>query len=178
MPGIAIKSQVAGELQRQINQELGSAHAYLALAIWCDAQNLKGFARYFSTQAAEERQHAQKFIQHVLDRGMTPALASLPAPKGNFATLLDVARQAQAMERGNTAGINACYAAALAEQDYPAQVLLQWFINEQVEEENWADEMADRVQQASCAGAESDLDRHIERYLGEEGVNAGKGAKA
>jgi ferritin len=157
---------------------LGAAQSYLALGVWCDAQNLKGFARYFSTQASEERQHAQKFVQHVLDRGVVPVLAALPAPKANFSDLLEVARHAQAMEQANTVGINACYAAALAQQDYPAQVLLHWFIAEQVEEEDWADEMVDRVQQASCAGAQGDLDRHIERYLRQEGVNAAKCEKS
>ncbi len=122
MPGIAIKPLVVTELQRQINQELGAAHSYLALGVWCDAQNLKGFARYFSTQAAEEREHAQKFIRHLLDRGVSPAPTALPAPKSNFSDLLEVARHAQAMERENTVGINACYSAALAQQDYPAQV--------------------------------------------------------
>jgi ferritin len=174
MPGIAIKPQVVTEIQRQINQELGASYSYLALGVWCDAQNFKGFARYFSTQAFEERKHAQKFIQHLLDRGVSPELAALEAPQAKFSNLLDVARRAQAMEQANTAGINSCYAAALAGQDYPAQVLLQWFIGEQVEEENWADEMVDRVQRANCAGAQGDLDRHIERYLKEDGVNAAK----
>jgi len=178
MPGIATKPQVVIEIQRQINDELGAAHAYLALAVWCQAQNLKGFARYFSTQAFEERQHAQKFLQHLLDRGVVPVLAALAAPKTDFSSLLDIARQAQAMEQANTRGINACYAAAVAQQDYPAQVLLQWFITEQVEEENWADEMVERVQKASCAGALGELDRHIERYLGEEGADAAKGEKS
>ena len=58
-----------------------------------------------------------------------------------------------------------CYDAAVAAKDYPAQVLMQWFINEQVEEEAWCMEMVERVQAATCAGGTSDLDRHIERYL-------------
>ena len=56
-------------------------------------------------------------------------------------------------------------AAAVKGQDYAAQVLLQWFINEQVEEEAWTDEMVERVEAAACAGASAELDRHIERYL-------------
>jgi ferritin len=69
------------------------------------------------------------------------------------------------MEQSNTQGINSVYEAALGARDYPAQVLMQWFINEQVEEEAWCFEMVERVQAATCAGALSDLDRHIERYL-------------
>ena len=79
-----------------------------------------------------------------------------------------MAQQAQAQEHANTLGINAVYEAAVAAKDYSAQVLMHWFINEQVEEEDWSTEMVERVQTASCAGSLSDLDRHIERYLEEE----------
>ena len=72
------------------------------------------------------------------------------------------------MEQANTAGINAAYEVALRERDFPAQVLLQWFINEQVEEEAWADEMVERIEVAGCSGGLMDLDRHIERYLSDE----------
>ena len=57
------------------------------------------------------------------------------------------------------------YEAALREKDYAAQVLLQWFINEQVEEEAWTDELIARVQRAECPGGLAELDRHIERHL-------------
>jgi ferritin len=168
MPRIAIKPAVLAELQRQFNHELAAAHAYTALAVWCVQQNFKGFARYFYRQSAEERVHAQKFVDHLLDRGTLPECRALPAPKVQFQDLLAVARHAQAMEQANTAGVNSAYEAAVREGDYPAQVLLHWFINEQVEEEDWADEMVDRVVGASCAGGLSDLDRHIERYLDDE----------
>lgn len=169
-----IKSAVLNELQRQMNHELGAAHSYLALAIWCDVQNLKGFASFFSTQAKEEREHAQKFIDHLLDRGAAAPLSTLAAPRNEFGSILEVAQHAQSMEEANTAGVYAAYEAAVRERDYPAQVLLHWFINEQVEEEDWAAEMVDRVQNANCAGGMSDLDRHIERYLKEKGVDAVK----
>jgi ferritin len=171
MPGIAVKPAVLTELQRQLNHELAASHNYQALALWCEDRNFKGFARYFHKQADEERGHARKFIAHLLDRGVLPDLAAIPAPKGKFNTLMEVARQAQTMEQANTAGINAAYKAALREEDFPAQVLLQWFISEQTEEEDWADEMVDRVDAANCAGGLSDLDRHIERYLEDEVVD-------
>jgi ferritin len=72
------------------------------------------------------------------------------------------------MERTNTEGVTAVYEEALAAKDYPAQVLMHWFINEQVEEESWSAEMVERVEAAGCAGGMSDLDRHIERYLAEK----------
>jgi ferritin len=160
--------KVAEELNRQFNQELTAAHSYLALSVWCDVRNLKGFGKYFVKQAGEERAHAERLLKHLTDRSVTAEVTALPAPKQEFKNLLEVALQAQAQEHANTLGINAVYEAAVAAKDYPAQVLMHWFINEQVEEEDWSTEMVERVQTASCAGSVSDLDRHIERYLEEE----------
>jgi len=163
-----VPDKVLSELNRQLNQEFGAAHSYRALSLWCEDQNLKGFARYFAKQANEEQTHANRMTAHLIDRGALPALGAIPAPKTNFDSLMDVARHAQTMEQGNTKGIHGVYEAALAAKDYAAQVLMQEFIKEQVEEESWCLEMVERVQGASCAGGLSDLDRHIERYL-EEG---------
>ena len=69
------------------------------------------------------------------------------------------------MEQANTKGINAVYEAAVAAKDYPAQILMQWFISEQVEEEAWCAQMIDRVAAATCAGSVAELDRHIVKYL-------------
>ncbi len=167
MSNLKISTNVLAELNRQYNQELNSAHSYRALSLWCEEKNLKGFACYFDKQAGEEHGHARKIAAHVIDRHSLPQTAALPAPKFDFKSLLDAARHAQAMEQTNTQGIHSVYEAALGAKDYPAQVLMHWFINEQVEEERWSSEMVDRVQSATCAGSLSDLDRHIERLLAE-----------
>lgn len=172
MPGAAIAPAVLTELQRQLNHELGAAHGYTALAVWCFDRNLKGFARYFHKQAGEEREHAQRFIDHLLDRGAVPALASIEAPRLAFESLVDVARQARDMEQANTRGISRAYEAALAHKDYPTQVMLHWFINEQVEEEAWADEMVARAEASTTPGGMQALDRHLERYLTDRGHGA------
>ena len=163
-----IPAKVLAELNRQFNQELGAAHSYRALSIWCEAQNLTGFAGFFTKQAAEEHVHAEKIIAHIIDRSAMPKMTAIAAPKYDFKSLLEVARHAQVMEQTNTKGINSVYEAALGAKDYPAQVLMQWFITEQVEEEAWCYEMVERVQAATCAGSLSDLDRHIERYLADD----------
>jgi ferritin len=156
---------VLAELTRQLNHELSAAYAYQAMSIWCDAETLKGFAAFFSIQAKEEREHAGKMIEHLRDRGVAAELGALPAPKQDFAALIEIARHAQSMEQANTRGINAVFEAALAAKDYPVQVLMHWFINEQVEEEAWAAELVSRVQGATCAGSLSDLDRHVVKLL-------------
>lgn len=171
MAGTTIAQPVLTELQRQMNHELFAAQSYLSLSLWCEDENFKGFARYFLKQGEEERAHARKFIDHLLGRGVLPALTDMAAPQGRFKSLMEAAKHALSLERANTAGINAAYEAACNAKDYPSMVLLQWFITEQVEEEDWANEMVDRVEQANCAGAMTDLDRHIERYLAEKVVD-------
>jgi ferritin len=168
MAKIKIPSKTLTELNRQVDYELTAAHAYLAMSIWCASRSLKGFAGFFARQSGEEREHAEKLMDHVQDRGVAPELAAIAAPKQNFKSLLEVVEQAQAMEQSNTGGINAVYEAAVADKDYPAQVLMHWFIKEQVEEEAWAAELVDRVQAATCAGSLLDLDRHVEKLLADD----------
>jgi ferritin len=163
-----IPSKTLTELNRQLNCELTAAQAYLGLSVWCASRSLKGFAGFFAKQSGEEREHAEKLMKHVHDRGAVPELAAVAVPKQNFKSLLEVVEQAQAMEQSNTGGINAVYEAAVAAKDYPAQVLMHWFINEQVEEEAWAAELVDRVRAATCAGSLLDLDRHVEKLLAAE----------
>ena len=165
MPGIALNPAVISELQRQLNHEWTASHAYEAMAVWCDDQNFKGFARFFLKQAGEEREHARKIMAHLMDRSVVPVLSEIKAPRNTFQGLMDVARHAQSQERANTQGVNAAYEVAVREKDYPAQVMLQWFVTEQVEEENWADELIDRLDRAQCSGGVAELDRHVERYL-------------
>ena len=170
MPNTKISPKVLAELNRQVNHEFNAAQGYRGLSLWCADQNLKGFAGFFAQQAVEEIGHAEKISTHLQDRRVMPELAAIAAPKQNFRSLLEAAQHAQTMEQANTQGIHAAYEAALAAKDYPAQVLLHWFIGEQVEEEAWSTEMVERVQSATCAGSLSDLDRHIERLLSRDKV--------
>ena len=169
MPGTPIRPEVETELQRQLNHELGAAHAYTALAVWCFDRNYKGFARHFYKQSSEEHGHAQRFIDHLLDRGVMPKLQALPAPRTEFDGLVAVARHALAMEQANTVGIHQVYEKAGTVKDHATQVAMHWFISEQVEEENWATEMVQRTEAAGSDAGLSALDRHIERYLADRG---------
>src|SRR5258707_15515379 len=117
MPKSKLLPKVIEELSRQFNQELASAHAYLALSVWCDIRNLKGFGKYFVKQAGEGRAHAEKILKHLTDRGVTAEVAALPQPKQEFKTLLEVAHQAPTQEHTNTESIHAVYEAAIAAKD-------------------------------------------------------------
>lgn len=163
MPNTAVTTA----LQTQADHERLASASYLAMSHWCEVAHFSGYAEFFRLQAAEETTHAQKILDHLVDRDVVPALGPLPAPACQFDDLQSVARKALDLEKANTAGIHAAYEVALEEKDYAAQVLLHWFISEQVEEEAWADKLFAKTKAASCAGALTYLDRHIVKELTE-----------
>lgn len=152
-------------LLKQAEHERFASASYLALSLWCEAANYSGFASFFKKQAAEESEHVEKFHEHLLDRGVTPVLCQLAAPRQEFTDLVSVARHAADLEKENTKGIHACYETAVSERDYSSTVMLHWFISEQVEEEAWTEKMLALTQRATCAGALANLDRHITKEL-------------
>jgi ferritin len=156
---------VIASLEKQADHEFLASKNYLAMAWWSEVHHHAGFAAFFQKQAAEETLHAQKLLKHLVDRDIVPTLGAVAAPVVAYKSLLDVAQAAYDFERANTAGIHAAYEVALAEKDYPAQVLLHWFINEQVEEEAWSDKLLVKTREAGCAGALLNLDRHLEKIL-------------
>lgn len=128
-------------MNEQINKELFSSYLYLSMAAWFEDRNLPGFASWLRLQADEEREHAMKFYDFILERGGRVRLKAIEAPKTDWNSNLEVAEEVAAHEAKVTASIHSLYELALKEKDYPAQVMLQWFITEQVEEEKNAAEI-------------------------------------
>jgi ferritin len=128
-------------MNEQINRELFSSYLYLSMAAYFEDKNLSGFARWMRVQEAEEREHAMKFYDFIVERGGKVTLKAIEAPKTEWKSTLEVAQEVAVHETKITDSINALYELALKEKDYPAQIMLQWFINEQVEEEKNAAEI-------------------------------------
>lgn len=158
-------AKVIAALEKQADHEFLASQNYLAMSYWCEVHQHSGFAGFFKKQSGEELEHANKILKHLADRDVLPKIGAISAPTANFKNLIEVAQAAYDFERANTAGIHAAYETALAEKDYPAQVMLHWFINEQVEEEAWSDKLLVKTREAGCAGALMNLDRHIEKIL-------------
>jgi ferritin len=156
-----MKKEVIDAFHSQIAKERDASVVYESLAIWCSANDYPGFAEFFRKQAAEERTHVEKFVKHLLDRGEKPVLGALAAPPSEFGGLPDIAKAALAHEESNTRGVVETLEAARAASDYAAGNLLNYFVNEQVEEEVWANRMVVLVTRATCAGSLYSLDRHI-----------------
>jgi len=125
----------------QINKELFSSYLYLSMAAYFEHKNLIGFAHWMRVQEREEREHAMKLYDFILERGGQVILKAIQAPTTSWNSNLELFREVAEHEAKVTASINTLYELALAEKDYPAQVMLQWFINEQVEEEKNAAEI-------------------------------------
>lgn len=136
-----ITQPIQDALNDQINKELFSSYLYLSMAAYFEDRNLPGFAHWLRTQADEERGHGMKFYDHLVERGGKVVLQAIEAPKTEWKSSLEVFEEVAEHEAKVTASINALYELALKEKDYPAQVLLQWFITEQVEEEKNAAEV-------------------------------------
>jgi ferritin len=158
-----LSSNLLSSINNQINKELFSAYLYLGMSAWCDSENLSGAAHWLKAQAAEEQEHALKFYEFVLDRGGKVALDAIDKPEQEFESLLDLFEQVLEHERKVTSLINGLYKAALAEGDYPTQVFLQWFINEQVEEEKNATMIVDTLGMVGLQGAAVFM---VDRQLG------------
>ncbi len=136
-----ISKAMQDALNDQINKELYSSYLYLSMAAYFEDANLPGFGHWMRVQEAEEREHAMKLYDFLLERGGKVMLKAIGAPKTEWKSALEVAEEVAAHEAKVTASIHALYETALKEKDYSAQVMLQWFISEQVEEEKNAAEI-------------------------------------
>jgi ferritin len=136
-----ISQKMQDTINEQINKELYSSYLYLSMAAYFAHKNLAGFSKWMHMQADEEREHAMKLYAHLEDRGGRILLKAIAAPRNEWASNLEAFKEVAAHEAAVTASIHAVYEAALQEKDYAAQVMLQWFINEQVEEEKNAAEI-------------------------------------
>ncbi len=129
----------------QINKELYSAYLYLSMGAWAETQNLPGFAHWMHEQFEEETAHALKFFDYIVDRGGRVTLKAIDAPQLEWKSPLAMFEQVLEHEQYVTSLIHNLYALAVKENDYPSQVLLQWYIGEQVEEEKHATYIVDTL---------------------------------
>jgi len=156
-------------MNEQINKEFFSSYLYLSMAAYFEDKNLMGFAHWMRLQADEEREHAMKFYNFILDRGGRVLLKAIDAPETAWKSNLEVTEQVAEHEAKVTASINALYELALQEKDYPAQAMLQWFITEQVEEEKNAAELVAKLRLIEERGtAVLMLDHRLSKRSGEE----------
>lgn len=161
-----ISKTMQDAINEQINKELFSAYLYLSMAAYFEDKNLPGFAHWMTLQAGEEQEHAMKFYEYLHDRGGRVLFKAIDAPKTEWKTSSEVFSETLEHEQMITASINALYELALKEKDYPAQIMLQWFINEQVEEEKNA---SDIISQLELIDAHGTAVLMLDKQLGKRG---------
>jgi ferritin len=147
-----LSKKVQDAINEQIKDELYSGYLYLAMSAYFEAQNLPGFAHWMRMQAEEEQEHALKFFDFLNDRGGRVVLQAIDQPPAEFESPLAVFERTLEHEQKVTGLINQLYELALGENDYPTQVMLQWFIDEQVEEEKNATEIVETLRLAGDKG--------------------------
>ncbi len=140
-------------LQHQIREEFYSAYLYLSMAADMAARNLNGMAAWLEAQAQEELAHAMKIYRFLLDRGQPIMLQEIPAPPSHWERPLEAFRDAYHHEQHITKKIHELVDLAREVDDKPTQVFLQWFVEEQVEEEASTEEVVALLEMAGEDGA-------------------------
>jgi len=140
------KSMVAA-LNGQVKAEFYASYLYLSMAIYCERQNLHGFADWMRLQAKEEQGHAMRIVEFLQSLGETAVLEAIDKPPSDFGSPKSVFEKALEHERKVTAMIHKLMDQAVAEKDYRSQGMLQWFVNEQIEEEEQTAAIVARIEQ-------------------------------
>ncbi|MDR2211270.1 MAG: ferritin [Spirochaetaceae bacterium] len=140
-----IKESLVNALSDQVNTEYYSAYLYLSMSAYADRAGFKGVAHWLFVQAQEEIAHGTHLYRHILDRGAAPSFGDIKTPQSSFASIKDLFDKILAHERQVTERIHRIASLAQSEQDHATYAFISWYINEQVEEEAQAEELAARA---------------------------------
>jgi len=142
---MVLKQKIEKALNKQINAELWSAYLYLSMSAYFESINLSGFANWMRVQAQEEVGHAMKFYTHVIERRGRVIVSAITAPPTTWKSPLNVFEDAFKHEQKVTGVIHDIANMAAAEKDHATVSMLQWFIDEQVEEEASTDAIVQKL---------------------------------
>ena len=156
-----LNKKVEAAMNDQLQNELQSAYIYLGMSAYCESQSLPGMAAWLREQFEEEQVHAMKFYNFILDRDGQVTLKQLDAAPTDYSSPLKVFEAALANEKLVTAQINDLYALANKENDFASQALLDWFAQEQVEEEKTVGQIVDDLKRVSNGNGLYLLDREL-----------------
>jgi ferritin len=130
-----ISKKLGDAINKQINEEIFSAYLYMSMAAYFNSLNLDGFSAWLKGQAREELSHAMKFFDFLNDMGAAVSLLAVKEPEKSWKSPLAAFTAVSRHEHYITGCIDGLYRLAGSEKNNPAQIMLQWFISEQVEEE-------------------------------------------
>jgi ferritin len=145
---VLISKELAKAFNEQIGHEFGASMQYVSIAAHFTRSKLTLLAKLFMEQADEEKQHAMKFVQYLLDTQGELKIPAIPAPTPAFASAEVAAKAALDWEMDVTRQITGLMELAVKQGDYLAQSFLQWFVDEQLEEVVKMDRLLTVIQQS------------------------------
>lgn len=140
-----LKKKIEDILNAQIEKEGYSSNLYLAMATWAEANGYGGISKWFYDQAEEERMHMMKIIHYVSDKGGHAIVPAFEVPPKDYEGIEPVFKQVMEHEQYITESINDIVALAIEEKDFATHSWIQWFVDEQVEEEASVSEILDKL---------------------------------
>jgi ferritin len=146
-----LKKKIEKAFNDQINAETYSAYLYWSMSAALEAKNLPGFANWMRIQAQEEMTHADKFFRYIVERGGKVTLTAIDGPETAWKDVEAVFTNVLEHEQHVTSLINNLMDLAIAEKDHASAMFLQWFVNEQVEEEAGAEELLGKLKIAGTS---------------------------
>ena len=155
-----ISKELNAAINEQVGHELRASHQYINIATYFEGYPLKKIAEMFYKQAEEERAHAMRFIEYVVDAGGKVEIPAVAAPQSTFKTVEEAVKLSLDWELEVTRRINDLMSLAIDQKDYMAQDMLRWFVTEQLEEVSTMDNL---LKVAKLAGEKNII--MLEAYL-------------
>jgi ferritin len=157
-----LSERMTEALNGQANRELYSSYLYLSMSAYFESVNMKGFASWMRVQAGEELVHGMKLYDYIVIAGGRGKMLAIEAPQFSWASPLDAFQHVYNHERAVTGLIHALVNTAVAEKDEATKGFLQWYVDEQVEEEESSDMVLNKVKaagndKAALAAADKEL---------------------
>lgn len=172
-----ISNKIEKVLNDQMTQEAEAAQFYLSLGSWAEVHGYEGIARFLYTHMEEERGHMKKLVDYINQRGGHCKVQALKAPKAEPKNLHNLFELVLMQERENSKSINAIVPLCMAEKDYATFSFIQWFVQEQIEEEALAMKLLDKMkligEDKGNQGGLYELDRDIVRFHDDADVAGG-----
>lgn len=164
-----IGKKMEASLNEQIKEELASAYLYLSMSAHFAAEGWDGMAGWMRVQAGEEQEHAMRLFDHIVERGGKVKLHALAAPETKWASPLAAFKAAYKHEQHITGCIHGLVELAQKERDHAAGAMLQWFVTEQVEEEDHAGKAVQLLERMGTEGRDLVIaDRELGRRVAEK----------
>jgi bacterioferritin B len=159
-----LSAELTAALNEQVGNEFGASLQYVAIAAYFDGDNLPVLAQHFYQQAAEERDHAMRFVKFIVDAGGQLTIPAIPAPRSAFSSAQEAVQLSLTWEETVTQQINRLMDRAIAENNHLARNVLEWFVSEQLEELASMETLLGMVRRAGEPGL-----LLVESYLSQQG---------